>query len=104
MVYLFGSPRCFAPQSLSVSCNKFGKSKVHTNLTYLETKPVRSSRNCRALPPIQAHNLKKSTNKIQATKQSKASLLFETLEPDKPNNSSIPFSRVILQAVKVQAA
>ena len=73
MVYLFGSPRCPAPQSLSVSCNKFGKSMVHTNLTYLETKPVRGSRNCRAFSPSkQAHNLKKSTNKIlQATKQSK---------------------------------
>ena len=34
-------------------------------------------------------------------KSIKASLLFETLEPDKPkSNSSIPFSRVILHAVK----
>ena len=58
MVYLFAPPRCPAPQSLSGSCNKFGKSMVHTNLTYLKTpNPVRSSRNCRASPSTQSQEI-----------------------------------------------
>ena len=97
MVYLFASPRCSAPQSLSVSCNKFGKSWVHIK-TWLTWKPVKG------LEMQSPYKLTISRNQLTKTpikeQINKASLLFETLEPDKPNNSSIPFSRVILHAVK----
>ena len=78
MVYLFGSPMCPTPQSLSVSCAKFSRSWVHTNLAYMRTGE--------RLEKMQGFSLQhKHTNLKKSTKQNH--------QKKQINKASIPFVR-----------